>query len=66
MKGENRAPDLPECLVKLIHGMTEALIDCLVVYRSRDALQAEPSSEQPLDHMIMQIPRNPITIFQNA
>ena len=53
MKGENRAPDLPDRLVKLFHGMTEALIDCIVVYRSGNALQAEPSSEQPLDHMIM-------------
>jgi hypothetical protein len=50
----------------IVHGKTKTLIDYLVVYRSGNALQAEPGSEQPLDHMIMQIARNPIAIFQDT
>src|SRR6185312_16112317 len=61
----NPGSDLTNRLIEFLDGSTQTHLDRIVSDGRSNALQAKARCEEPLDDMIMKIPRDPIPIFQN-
>ena len=62
MEVEDRGPNVPNCVVELVHDLVDSPARVLLVDQAQRALHAHPGGVEPLDHVIVQIPDDPVAV----
>ena len=63
---EDRAPDVADGVVEVVHGVPQPRLQFGLLHLAADALQAHPGGEQPLDDLVVQVTGDALAVGQQG